>query len=96
MRTRRNRTLRRRTGRKMSRKFSGGKKKSGKKWTTAIDAAQKTLTKTGDIEAAKKSSGEMFYVVDNFIESLPQRLKELGANFFIKKSEYVDNSWHIS
>ena len=55
MRTRRNRTLRRRTGRKMSRKFSGGKKKSGKKWTTAIDAAQKTLTKTGDIEAAKKS-----------------------------------------
>jgi hypothetical protein len=39
----------------MSRKISGGKKKSGKKWTTAIDAAQKTLTKTGDIEAAKKS-----------------------------------------
>jgi hypothetical protein len=39
----------------MSRKISGGKKKSGKKWTTAIDAAQKTLTKTGDIEAAKQS-----------------------------------------
>ncbi len=55
MRTRRNRTLRRRTGRKMSRKNSGGKKNSGKKWTTAIAAAQKTLTKTGDIEAAKKS-----------------------------------------
>ena len=55
MRTRRNRTLRRRTGRKMSRKFAGGKKNSGKKWTTAIAAAQKTLTKTGDIEAAKKS-----------------------------------------
>jgi hypothetical protein len=39
----------------MSRKISGGKKKSGKKWTTAIDAAQKTLTKTGNLEAAKKT-----------------------------------------
>jgi len=56
MRTRRNRTLRRRTGKKMTRKiYAGSKKKSGKKWTTAIDAAQKTLIKTGDIEAAKKS-----------------------------------------
>lgn len=57
MRTRRNRTLRKRTARKMTRKLAGGKKssKKGKKWTTAIDAAQKTLNKTGDIEAARKS-----------------------------------------
>ena len=54
MRTRRNSTLRRRSGRKMSRKLAGGKK-SGKKWTTAIEAAQRTLKDTGDIEAAKKS-----------------------------------------
>ena len=54
MRTRRNRTLRKRTSRKMTRKLAGGKK-SGKKWITAIDAAQKTLNKTGDIEAARKS-----------------------------------------
>jgi hypothetical protein len=54
MRTRRNRTLRKRTARKMTRKLAGGKK-SGKKWITAIDAAQKTLNKTGDIEAARKS-----------------------------------------
>ena len=56
MRTRRHRTLKRRTGRKMTRKLAGGKKnKSGKKWVTAIDAALKTLNKTGDIEAAKQS-----------------------------------------
>lgn len=54
MSTRRNRTLRRRRNRKMTRKLAGGKK-SGKKWTTAIDAAQKTLSKTGDIEAARKT-----------------------------------------
>lgn len=56
--TRRNRTLRKRTARKMTRKLAGGKKsgkKSGKKWTTAFDAAQKTLYKTGDIEATRKS-----------------------------------------
>jgi hypothetical protein len=29
--------------------------KSGKKWTTAIEAAQKTLKHTGNIEAARKS-----------------------------------------
>ena len=52
MKTRRNRTLKKH--RKMSRKNSGGKK-SGKKWVTAIDAAQKTLKKTGDIQAARKS-----------------------------------------
>jgi hypothetical protein len=38
----------------MSRKLVGGKK-SGKKWTTAIDAAQKTLSKTGDVNAARES-----------------------------------------
>jgi hypothetical protein len=50
MRTRRNLGLRKRR----TRKYTGGKK-SGKKWVTAIDAAQKTLNKTGDIEAARKS-----------------------------------------
>jgi hypothetical protein len=33
----------------------GGKNKNGKKWTTAIDAASKTLRKTGSISAAQKS-----------------------------------------
>ena len=33
---------------------------------------------------------EMFYVVDNFIESLPQRLKELGVNFFIKNNRILN------
>ena len=33
----------------------GGKNKTGKKWTTAIDAASKTLKKTGSISAAQKS-----------------------------------------
>ena len=50
MRTRRNLGLRRRRTRK-----TGGGKKSGKKWVTAIDAAQKTLSKTGNIEAARKT-----------------------------------------
>jgi soluble cytochrome b562 len=36
--------------------MAGGKKsKAGKKWITAIDAASKTLEKTGSIKAAKKS-----------------------------------------
>ncbi len=51
MRTRRNRHIK-------TRKHYGGKKrsnKSGKKWITAIDAAQKTLYETGDLEAAKRS-----------------------------------------
>ncbi len=52
MKTRRNRSFKK--NKKMSRKVSKGKK-SGKKWTTAIDAAQKTLKKTGDIQAARKS-----------------------------------------
>ena len=60
MRTRRNRSLKMRRSRsakihrKMSRKISGGKK-SGKKWVTAISAAQKTLSKTGNIQAARMS-----------------------------------------
>ena len=33
----------------------GIKKKTGKKWTTAIDAASDTLKKTGSITAARKS-----------------------------------------
>jgi hypothetical protein len=33
---------------------------------------------------------EMFYVMDNFIESLPQRLKELGVNFFIKNNRILN------
>jgi hypothetical protein len=48
----RNRTLRRRG----TKKRRGGKKtRTGKKWTTAIDAAGKTLKKTGNIEAARES-----------------------------------------
>jgi hypothetical protein len=42
--------------RNKTRRMRGGKsKKPGKKWTTAIDAAQKTLSKTGSIQAARKS-----------------------------------------
>lgn len=42
--------------RNRTRKMRGGKKaKTGKKWVTAIDAASKTLEKTGSIAAAKKS-----------------------------------------
>jgi hypothetical protein len=32
-----------------------GGKKTGKKWVTAIDAASRTLEKTGSITAAKQS-----------------------------------------
>ena len=51
MKTRRNRKG---VSRKMTMKRYGGKKQ-GKKWTTAIEAAQRTLSKTGSIEAARKS-----------------------------------------
>ena len=52
MATRRNRMSRKnRRTRKMS--LSGGK--PGKKWVTAIDAASKTLSKTGSISKARKS-----------------------------------------
>jgi hypothetical protein len=47
------RTRRYRSRKNKSRKISGGK--TGKKWTTAIEAAQKTLSRTGSIKAAKKS-----------------------------------------
>ena len=53
MRTRRNRTLRKKRSQKMTKKYGG--KKTGKKWVTAIQAAQKTLHKTGSVEAAKTS-----------------------------------------
>ncbi len=41
--------------RKISRKMNGGKSKTGKKWTTAIEAASSTLSKTGSISAAKQT-----------------------------------------
>ncbi len=44
MHTRRHRTRRTRKG-----------GKTGKKWTTAIEAARKTLHKTGSLKAARKS-----------------------------------------
>ena len=44
-----------RTGGNKTRKMRGGKSKTWKKWVTAIDAASKTLEKTGSISAAKKS-----------------------------------------
>lgn len=49
MATKRNRMSRRRQN-KHTRKYGG---KKGKKWTTAIDAAQKTLEKTGSLSKAK-------------------------------------------
>ena len=51
MATRRQRLLRNKT-----RKMRGGKKHTtGKKWTTAIQAASSTLKKTGSIRAARLS-----------------------------------------
>ena len=51
MRTRRNRSLKRK--RQMTYKRYG--KKSGKKWVTAIEAAQKTLQKTASLSSANLS-----------------------------------------
>jgi hypothetical protein len=51
-------TRRYRSRKNRTRKMTGGKKwggKTGKKWTTAIEAAQKTLQKTGSIQSARKS-----------------------------------------
>ena len=48
MRSKRYRNIRRK---KTIKKYGG----TGKKWITAIDAANKTLAKTGSIRAAKKS-----------------------------------------
>jgi hypothetical protein len=54
-------TRRTKLRRNSTRKMRGGKKsnsnrktKTGKKWTTAIDAASHTLEKTGSISAAQK------------------------------------------
>jgi soluble cytochrome b562 len=52
MSTRRNRLSKRNKTRNMR---AGKNQKTGKKWVTAIDAASKTLEKTGSITAAKKS-----------------------------------------
>ena len=51
MATKRNRMSKRRQN-KYTRKHGG---KKGKKWTTAIDAAQKTLKKTGSLQKARAS-----------------------------------------
>ena len=51
MTTKRNRMSKKRQN-KYTRKHGG---KKGKKWTTAIDAAQKTLKKTGSLKKAKAS-----------------------------------------
>jgi len=48
------RTRRHRSRKNKTRRMAGGKK-SGKKWTTAVEAAQKTLDKTGSLQAAKKT-----------------------------------------
>lgn len=45
-----------RTRKNRTKKIHGGKKlKSGKKWVTAINAAKKTLKKTGSVTDAKKA-----------------------------------------
>jgi hypothetical protein len=50
MRTRRNKSFKKRRN---TRRQRGGK--AGKKWTTAIDAAQKTLSKTGSLNKARST-----------------------------------------
>lgn len=50
MRTRRNKSFKKRHN---TRRHRGGK--AGKKWTTAIDAAQKTLSKTGSLNKARST-----------------------------------------
>lgn len=52
MATIRNKIIRRN---KTKRIRGGGHAKTGKKWVTAIDAASRTLKKTGSITAAKNS-----------------------------------------
>lgn len=41
------------TKKRINKKYRAGK--SGKKWVTAIEAAQKTLKRTGSLSSAKKS-----------------------------------------
>jgi len=48
MKLRRSRTIKNKTKRTT-------RGKTGKKWTTAIEAAQKTLSKTGSLQSARKS-----------------------------------------
>jgi len=48
-------TTRRKVKSKNNKTKNNKKSKSGKKWVTAIDAANNTLKKTGSIRAAKKS-----------------------------------------
>jgi hypothetical protein len=55
MRTRHNRYKRNKHRRNSTKRYRGGKPGSGKKWVTAIDAAQSTLKKTGSINKAKSS-----------------------------------------
>ena len=43
------------TKRHHSKRRKTRKRTGGKKWTTAIDAAQKTLDKTGSMSAARRS-----------------------------------------
>ena len=45
------------SNKKYTKKMRGGEKKNktGKKWTTAINAATSTLKKTGSLNATKKS-----------------------------------------
>jgi len=47
--------INRNKSRKIRGGMRGGKDKSGKKWTTAIEAASSTFNKTGSINAARKS-----------------------------------------
>jgi hypothetical protein len=54
MATRRNRISKRRNY-KGTRKYGGKKGKNGKKWTTAVEAGDKTLSKTGSLNKAKES-----------------------------------------
>jgi hypothetical protein len=53
MRTRRNCSRKHRSRKNHYGKKRGGK--TGKKWTTAIEAAQSTLSKTGSLQAARKT-----------------------------------------
>lgn len=41
------------TKRNKSRRIKGGKSKTGKKWTSAIESATKALKKTGSVQAAR-------------------------------------------
>ncbi|MFY7729344.1 MAG: hypothetical protein ACOVRN_07500 [Flavobacterium sp.] len=55
MRTRRHKHIQRYSGGKRRGTRRNKSSRSGKKWVTAIQAAQSTLNKTGSIEAARKS-----------------------------------------